>query len=296
MQLNKLAFTLIELLVVIAVIGILSGLIVVSMNGTTQKATIAKGQIFSSSLRNSLMSNLISEWKFDEGQASTVSDSWSRISNGTWTGAEGTNTSANWRPSSECLSGQCLDFDGYDDNVSFSNYSRLTASSNWTFEHWMMWSGQSNSCVFYAGVGGTRPNFLLRNCSSENKFAFRPSGGTGSYYSFVSSAEYIGKWTHVVWTADNDNNISLYVNGRLELKKPIISPENTSITIASIGRSYGGTSYTYLGKIDEVRFYDSILPFSQIRKNYYLGLNSLLLNGVITKEEYLSRINEYAVK
>ena len=47
----KQAFTLIELLVVIAIIGILSGLIVVSMSGVTQKATIAKAQVFSNSLR-----------------------------------------------------------------------------------------------------------------------------------------------------------------------------------------------------------------------------------------------------
>ena len=46
-KIKQLAFTLIELLVVIAVIGILSGLIVVSMSGVTNKATIAKAQVFS---------------------------------------------------------------------------------------------------------------------------------------------------------------------------------------------------------------------------------------------------------
>jgi prepilin-type N-terminal cleavage/methylation domain-containing protein len=62
---NKLlrqAFTLIELLVVIAIIGILSGLIVVSMSGVTQKANIAKAQVFSNSLRNSLMLIIVGEW------------------------------------------------------------------------------------------------------------------------------------------------------------------------------------------------------------------------------------------
>jgi prepilin-type N-terminal cleavage/methylation domain-containing protein len=53
----SIAFTLIELLVVIAIIGILSGLIVVTMNGVTQKANIAKAQVFSNSLRNALMLN-----------------------------------------------------------------------------------------------------------------------------------------------------------------------------------------------------------------------------------------------
>jgi len=85
-KLIKRSFALIELLVVIATIGILSGLIVVSMSGVTNKATIAKGQIFSNSLRNSLMANLVSEWKFDQvNNPSTdqTPDSWSGGNNGT---------------------------------------------------------------------------------------------------------------------------------------------------------------------------------------------------------------------
>ena len=65
-KLIKQAFTLIELLVVIAIIGILSGLIVVAMGGVTQKATIAKSQIFSNSLRNSLMLDILAQYTFDD--------------------------------------------------------------------------------------------------------------------------------------------------------------------------------------------------------------------------------------
>ena len=41
---NKKGFTLIELLVVIAIIGLLSSVVLVSMQGTRQKAKIAKAQ------------------------------------------------------------------------------------------------------------------------------------------------------------------------------------------------------------------------------------------------------------
>ena len=67
---KRTAFTLIELLVVIAIIGILSGLIIVSVSGAAQKATIAKAQIFSNSLRNSLMMNMVAEFKLEIGRAS----------------------------------------------------------------------------------------------------------------------------------------------------------------------------------------------------------------------------------
>lgn len=283
---KKLAFTLIELLVVIAVIGILSGLIVVSMSGVTNKATIAKGQIFSNSLRNALMTNLVSEWGFN----GDTSDAWSNNNDGTWSGSAGTNTFINWRPIDECVFGQCLDFDGYDDNVSFPLDAELTVANNWTFEHWMNWPGQSsNVLVFYAGTSGTAPNFLLKY--GGNNFAFRPTGGAEIYYSFVSSAEHIGKWTHVAWTADSSNNISLYVNGKFAITKNILSPHTTSITIRSIGRPYGGTSYSYLGKIDEVRFYNTIIPFSKIKADYYAGLNRLLISGQIDEKEYQKKIS-----
>ncbi|MFA5013700.1 MAG: type II secretion system protein, partial [Candidatus Paceibacterota bacterium] len=80
------AFTLIELLVVIAIIGILSALIIVGMNSTTQKATIAKAQAFSHSVDSALMSSKVSEWNFNNlsgtvdqdisSAANFVTDTW----------------------------------------------------------------------------------------------------------------------------------------------------------------------------------------------------------------------------
>jgi len=134
-SLIKKAFTLIELLVVIAIIGIFSGLIVVTMSGVTQKATIAKSQIFSNSLRNALMANLVSEWKFDElttaVQGSTALDSWSGGNNLTvYTNSDGLD-----KLSTNCVSGKCLSFDGTDDYAyvsgSNSTSSNLAIAGNY---------------------------------------------------------------------------------------------------------------------------------------------------------------------
>ncbi|MDD4531537.1 MAG: type II secretion system protein, partial [Candidatus Pacebacteria bacterium] len=111
-EILKKSFTLIELLVVIAIIGILSGLIVVTMNGVTAKANIAKSQVFSNSLRNALMLNLVSEWKFDgsglsDGATANTSyfvDTWSQ-KNGSVTATPPTVLSGN-----NCVSNSCLAF------------------------------------------------------------------------------------------------------------------------------------------------------------------------------------------
>jgi hypothetical protein len=46
--------------------------------------------------------------------------------------------------------------------------------------------------------------------------------------------------------------------------------------------------------MDEIRIYNATVPTSQIEKEYFTGLNNLLINGGIDKEEYLNRIDDYA--
>src|SRR3989344_3352365 len=58
-------FTLIELLVVIAVIGLLSGIVLVNLSGTREKASLAKAESFASSLDHSLGAYAVGIWDFD---------------------------------------------------------------------------------------------------------------------------------------------------------------------------------------------------------------------------------------
>jgi hypothetical protein len=50
------------------------------------------------------------------------------------------------------------------------------------------------------------------------------------------------------------------------------------------------------GLMDDIRMYDAAIPISQMKEQYYVGLNSLLSSGRIEKEEYLSRINSSSLK
>jgi len=62
----KQSFTLIEILVVIVIIGILSSFIFFTINDSVEKAQITKSKMFAESIRNNLLLNLVSEWKFDD--------------------------------------------------------------------------------------------------------------------------------------------------------------------------------------------------------------------------------------
>ena len=124
----------------IAIIGILSGSIVVALGGITSKANIAKSQVFSNSLRNALMSNLISEWKLDQvgvPGANQTPDNWA---GNTGTLADGS-TCSSIAPihcpqlqTANCISGSCLSFDGTDDYISFASaINTAKTQSGWFY-------------------------------------------------------------------------------------------------------------------------------------------------------------------
>jgi len=58
-----------------------------------------------------------------------------------------------------------------------------------------------------------------------------------------------------------------------------------------IGMRGGGTSLPFTGLMDDVRIYNQAIPTSQIRQDYCLGLNKLLLNSSINKEEFTQRLS-----
>ncbi|MDD4531161.1 MAG: prepilin-type N-terminal cleavage/methylation domain-containing protein [Candidatus Pacebacteria bacterium] len=277
----KKAFTLIELLVVIAIIGILSGLIVVTMSGVTQKANIAKAQVFSNSLRNALMLDLISEWKLD----GNTNDDWGII-NGIWHGSGGgTNLTANYRPASECVFGQCLNFDGTDDYVNFGSWdlvgTPITASvwinpstSPSLMSDKRFFSANYHDVRFNAGILEVRiydTAFRYLTCPATNFSA-------NTWYNIVISS--------------TSNDMRLYVNGALcdtsDILTLIAHPYNLNI-----GANYAGDNRFFSGMMDDVRIYGAAVPVSEIREQYYIGLNSMLLNGVISEQDYASRMLDF---
>jgi prepilin-type N-terminal cleavage/methylation domain-containing protein len=297
-KLLKQAFTLIELLVVIAIIGILSGLIVVSMSGVTEKANIAKAQVFSNSLRNSLMANIVGEWKFDgatvKGAAgdNNVVDTWGGLNNGIIPAAAGNKPTA--EIGSDCVSGSCLSFDG-GDYVGTSSTNFPTANTARTLSVWVKRSAIP-AIASYVICYGT--------AAAGNTFAFDAYAPASTRARVVSySNDWItnytvpmNEWHLIVVTYDGVNLLKLYVDGNLQDSTNSYTL-NTVLGTSQIG-SWFGNVYNFQGLIDDLRLYKTSILTSQIKEQYYVGLNKLLNSGGITREEYLSRVldlnNSYA--
>ncbi|MFA5431466.1 MAG: LamG-like jellyroll fold domain-containing protein [Candidatus Paceibacterota bacterium] len=287
-KLLKTAFTLIELLVVIAIIGILSGLIVVSMSGVTSKANIAKAQVFSNSLRNSLMANIVAEYKLDGNS----NDSWGS-SNGSFSGAGPT-----WKASTDCVYGQCLEFNGNNSNfIDLSNPTILNIDSNFTIGAWIKSSTMISAAGGIVSWGeqavGKRRSLIVCNGGSGVKYYAWFSGFTAPANLSGTSNVVDGLWHYLTVTLSSSNVASVYVDGALQ--------NSNSVTLASYsysGVNIGRTQYLeyFNGLIDEVRLYNAAISTSQIKEQYYIGLNKLLINKSISNEEYQNKIAKLATE
>jgi prepilin-type N-terminal cleavage/methylation domain-containing protein len=295
-KLVKQAFTLIELLVVIAIIGILSGLIIVSMGGVTQKATIAKAQVFSNSLRNALMLNLVSEWKFDglgvsDGSTATTAytqDSWSGGNNCTIVGTPTVYSGSN------CINGSCLKFNGSTDYLNCGSGANLR---NHTSESIFVWVNLSAYTATYrtivdTGYWNASYGTLINPNPNVNTVLIALKNSTGTTASESISFN-PNTWMYIGFSWDG-STITYYKDG-----VSYGTPDSFSGTMTNNGNNLfiGGSPGTYFfgGLIDEVRIYNAARPTSQIKEQYYAGLNNLLAKGGITNEEYQNRIGELAV-
>jgi hypothetical protein len=229
------------------------------------------------------MLDLISEWKFDEGSGTSTIDSWQTRT--------GTLTSPTWKTGANCVYEDCLQFDT-DDYVSASGVS---LTGDYSVEGWVKMdaaAGGADRVLVSLGSTSTGfPKFLVTYNTTKRPLIYLLSGN----YKYGTTDCADGKWHHwyfsVTGSASADiANARIYVDGK-EDSYPNTSTGAIAPTLPT-GSLYIGTGIN--STVDNVRIYDTVLSSSQIKKQYYIGLNKLLISGGITSREYAQRIEEMA--
>jgi prepilin-type N-terminal cleavage/methylation domain-containing protein len=291
---NK-SFTLIEILVVIVVIGIISSFIIVGLSSVSGKANIAKGQAFSNSLRNSLLMNLVSEWKFDGPTADNgnvtvddIKDSWGN-KNCSLSGI-----APKVRTGTNCISGSCIYFDR--ENDGYLTCGNLGLYSSFTVNFWAKKINSDDYNCFLDGDNAWSNgfHFWANGNSIHSRLGYNGTSGIN----MSSSFDFNTSWNNITFIVDrntNQNLQKLYINGNYINSISIVSiPENTRISFFIIGFSQGNSAplNEFRGFIDEVRFYGEAMSFSKIRENYFIGINKLYRNKGIVLNEFNQRLTE----
>ncbi|MDD3170652.1 MAG: LamG domain-containing protein [Candidatus Paceibacterota bacterium] len=281
---NK-SFTLIEILVVIVIIGIISAFIIVSMAGVSDKAAIAKGQAFSNSVKNSLLLSLVSHYKLD----GNTNDSWGTY-NGTWIGPLAPNTTANYRPASECVSGQCLHLDGVDDWVSIATTSYASIHGPSTIDLWF----KANSSASYQRI-------FCDNCIEWGIYLYNNTIAGVAYAGVSGGAFVLNRWYNIVLTHEHPTGLTntetrIYVDGKMIQEALLtITTQNGYYDLPlGLGRDVAdcGSGIYFNGLLDEVKIYKEGLSSQQVKEDYYSGLNKLLVqsNDMIEYEQRLGEL------
>ena len=287
------SFTLIELLVVIVIIGILAGVIMISTSSSMDKANLAKAQAFSSNVQESLLSNLISEWTFDEDVSpyTMTKDTWG-TNNGPVTGATYKD-----KDSGECILGGCYNFDGNDyidcgTAINFHGKSKISAS---------VWINATLLPVAYSSVLNRHGDWnnaqgtIMFNNEKKLRVLIKTTTASGDLISNTVFSE--NKWYYIVYSWDGQI-VKLYLNGKEDNDLPLTGTVNTTTSVPNtiIGAYQAKSSSFFNGRIDDVRIYNTFLSSSQIKQNYIAGLYSLLSKGSISKEEYYERMFNLSIK
>jgi hypothetical protein len=217
----------------------------------------------------------------------SIIDSWG-IFNGTTSGGPILKDGA------DCIYSKCLNFTG-SNYITFTNPALSDIVGNQlTIALWIKFN-VVNTDQFIITKNGP---FLFYLTGSDSKF--RNMIYTGAWTTNTSNAlASSNRWYYSAMVYDGVN-IKLYINGVVDSS----TPKTGSLAgdgCVQLGRyNSGGCSGSpdrYLNAfVDDVRIYKAVIPTSQIKEQYYSGLNSLLAIGGISKEEYQERIIETSLR
>jgi prepilin-type N-terminal cleavage/methylation domain-containing protein len=248
-QAHARGFTLIELLVVIAIIGLLSGVVLASMNGSRQKARYAAAKQQEGSFYRALGDSLVAGWSLDECGGTTSAD----IGGG---GRTMTLTSGpTWNTDSPFGTGCSLTFNG----TNYATASSISISNDISVSAWV-YSDNFNQNGFVVGKNPVNAEWEL---FFEGN-AVRWRGGAPYSNAISCTIPSNSKW-HLLVAAQSGTTGALYIDGVKCVTSTLTAIGNDVGTI-DIGRFNGG--YYYTGSIDNVRIYDRALELSEVQKMY----------------------------
>lgn len=210
-------------------------------------------------------------WRLDEGSGTSTTDASGNSITGTL------NTGPTWKPGKF---GRGVKFDGVDDDISLGNTNNLSSANTMTITAWIyptaFGEGQFGAILSrslgFGSDNGYEFEIVSDGVSCQDCLAIWD--GEATFPVTTDQSIVLNQWQHVAVVVDN-NVASFYINGALATLRA--GGKTTAFTLAAqdtipafIG-SIDGSSDTWAGNLDEVKYYNYARNSEQIVEDMNAG-------------------------
>lgn len=260
---NK-GFTLIEILVVIAIIGLLSSVVLASLNSARDKARLAAGKQFDANVLHAVGDQLVRQWTFDD-ISSPWADSSGLAHNGTCTNCPTINVGYNGKTA--------YNYNG-SNKINIGTGNSFFPMPTFTICTWIKSPGLA--------LGMTRSGILsitygiVLGLNANGGFYTNLDDGSIIQRVDTTGNLYDNKFHHLCMSYDGLKR-NMYVDGSIKLSASAtwLGTTRWPTDSANIGTDNNDPSVaSFNGIIDDIRIYSSTITLSNIQKLFAEGPQS----------------------
>lgn len=245
------------------------------VNSTGCEAIGHTGEAMDYDADNDGTTDLVGNWKMNEGSGTTVADSSGSSNTGTATGSGGTNT-AGPAVDTAGLFSNARSFDGTDDYIDLPNVLD-PSTTDFTIEFWFkvgaLDATNTDDQIILAQENDTTTStggeawLFINDSANAGANADALESYLGGAYTDTGVAPTAGQWYHAVLTKSG-TSIKIYINGELK----VTGTQTVEATDGGlrIGLSKADTN-PFNGVIDNVSIYNVAKTAEQIRIDYEAG-------------------------